>query len=65
MISFMDDHILTPETMLALVLLYIGSRNHADFATNHLLSPVLAPSSLLARFPKNLHCHWRARSDDR
>lgn len=52
MISFMDDNILTPETMRMLVLLYIGSRNHADFSTDHLLSPVLAPSSLLARLPK-------------
>lgn len=52
MISFMDDRMITPETMRALVLLYIGSRHHAAFATDYLLSPVLAPSSLLTRFPK-------------
>lgn len=52
MIPFMDDRIITPETMRALILLYIGTNNDADFANDYFLSPVLAPSSLLAQFPK-------------
>lgn len=52
MISFIDDGILTPETMRTLILLYIGAGNKADFSSDQLLSPILAPSSLLSRFPK-------------
>lgn len=52
MISFMDDRILTPETMRALILLYIGNGNLIDFANDYILSPVLAPSHLLAQFPR-------------
>lgn len=52
MISFMDDRVLTPDTMRSLILFYVGSGNHVDFATDYFLSPVLAPTDLLAKFPK-------------
>lgn len=48
----MDDRILTPETMRALFLLYIGYGSLIDFNTDYILSPILAPSYLLAQFPK-------------
>ena len=35
-----------------MIILYIGPYNRPDFATDFLLSPILAPDSLLARFPK-------------
>jgi acetyl esterase/lipase len=52
MISYFNDRILTPEMMRAMIILYIGPHNRPDFSTDFLLSPVLAPESLLARFPK-------------
>jgi acetyl esterase/lipase len=52
MISYFNDRILTPEMMRAMIILYIGPHNRPDFSTEFLLSPVLAPESLLARFPK-------------
>ncbi|EAW14106.1 putative lipase [Aspergillus clavatus NRRL 1] len=52
MISYVHDRILTPEMMRAMIILYIGSHNRPDFSTDFLLSPVLAPESLLTRFPK-------------
>ena len=51
MIAYMDDRILTTDTMRALVFLYIGSCK-VNLDTDYLLSPILAPTSLLARFPK-------------
>jgi hypothetical protein len=35
-----------------MIILYIGPHNRPDFSTDFLLSPVLAPESLLTRFPK-------------
>ena len=35
-----------------MIILYIGAHNRPDFTQDYLLSPVLAPESLLARFPK-------------
>jgi acetyl esterase/lipase len=52
MISYFNDRILTPEMMRAMIILYIGPHNRPDFSTDYLLSPLLAPDSLLARFPK-------------
>lgn len=52
MISYFNDRILTPEMMRAMIILYIGPHNRPDFSQDYLLSPVLAPDSLLALFPK-------------
>ncbi|KAF3480494.1 protein btn1 [Arthroderma uncinatum] len=52
MISYFNDRILTPEMMRAMIILYIGPYNRPNFSTDFLLSPVLAPEALLARFPK-------------
>ncbi|KAK2596727.1 hypothetical protein QQS21_006182 [Conoideocrella luteorostrata] len=52
MISYFNDRVLTPEMMRAMIILYIGPHNRPDFSQDYLLSPVLAPKSLLAKFPK-------------
>lgn len=52
MISYFNDRILTPEMMRAMIILYIGPHSRPDFATDYLLSPLLAPENLLMRFPK-------------
>lgn len=52
MISYFNDRILTPEMMRAMIVLYIGPHSRPDFSTDFLLSPLLAPEVLLARFPK-------------
>ncbi|OAX83690.1 hypothetical protein ACJ72_01955, partial [Emergomyces africanus] len=52
MISYVNDRILTPELMRAMIILYIGPYNRPDISTDFLLSPLLAPEALLARFPK-------------
>ncbi|KAF2689062.1 alpha/beta-hydrolase [Lentithecium fluviatile CBS 122367] len=52
MISYFNDRILTPEMMRAMIILYIGPHHRPDFSTDFLLSPLLAPESLLARFPR-------------
>ncbi|KAI9839549.1 MAG: hypothetical protein M1819_002175 [Sarea resinae] len=52
MISYFNDRILTPEMLRAMIILYIGPHARPDFTTDFLLSPLLAPESLLARFPK-------------
>lgn len=52
MISYFNDRILSPEMMRAMIILYIGPHNRPDFSTDFLLSPLLAPESLLAKFPK-------------
>lgn len=52
MISYFNDRILSPEMMRAMIILYIGSQNRPDFSTDFLLSPILAPEALLAKFPK-------------
>lgn len=50
-LSYFNDPVLTPEMMRAMVILYIGPDNRPDFQADFLLSPVVAPDSLLARFP--------------
>lgn len=52
MISYFNDRVLTPEMMRAMIILYIGPHNRPDFSQDYLLSPILAPDILLARFPK-------------
>lgn len=52
MISYFNDRVLTPELMRAMIILYIGPHNRPDFTQDYLLSPVLAPEALLAKFPK-------------
>ncbi|KAI9824584.1 MAG: hypothetical protein M1832_001674 [Thelocarpon impressellum] len=52
MISYFNDRILTPEMMRAMIILYVGPHHRPDFSTDFLLSPLLAPEALLARFPK-------------
>lgn len=52
MISYFNDRVLTPEMMRAMIILYIGPHNRPNFSTEYLLSPVLAPEALLAKFPK-------------
>jgi acetyl esterase/lipase len=52
MLSYFNDRVLTPEMMRAMIILYIGPHNRPDFTTDFLLSPILAPEALLARFPK-------------
>lgn len=51
-VSFFQDRIISPDMMRAMALLYIGPHNKPDFHTDYLLSPILAPSELLAKFPK-------------
>ncbi|KAL8760880.1 MAG: hypothetical protein Q9184_002945 [Pyrenodesmia sp. 2 TL-2023] len=52
MISYFNDRILTPEMMRAMIILYVGPHARPDFSTDYLLSPLLAPEALLAKFPK-------------
>lgn len=52
MISYINDRILDPATMRSMILLYVGPHNRPSFADDYYLSPILAPPSLLARFPK-------------
>lgn len=52
MLSYFNDRILSPEMMRAMIILYIGPHNRPDFSQDYLLSPILAPDSLLAQFPK-------------
>lgn len=51
-LTYFNDRILTPEMMRAMVILYIGPHNRPDFSTDFLLSPLVAPETLLRRFPK-------------
>ena len=52
MISYFNDRMLTPDLMRAMIILYVGPHTRPDFSTDFLLSPLLAPEALLARFPK-------------
>ncbi|KAI4229494.1 MAG: hypothetical protein L6R36_000853 [Xanthoria steineri] len=52
MISYFNDRILTPEMMRAMIILYVGPHARPDFSTDYILSPLLAPESLLSKFPK-------------
>jgi len=52
MISYFNDRILSPEMMRSMIILYIGPHARPDFSRDYLLSPILAPDSLLEKFPK-------------
>ena len=52
MISYVNDRVITPEMMRAMVILYVGPHTRPDFTTDYLLSPILAPDILLVDFPK-------------
>lgn len=52
MISQLHDRVLPPELLRAMILLYIGEQHKPDFTADFLLSPLLAPESILQRFPK-------------
>jgi acetyl esterase/lipase len=52
MISYVQDRIISPEMLRAMILLYVGPHNAPDFSTDYFLSPgSLAPMELLERFP--------------
>ena len=51
-LSYFNDRVLTPEMMRSMIILYIGPHHRPDFSLDYLLSPILAPEQLLARFPK-------------
>lgn len=52
LLAYFNDRILSPEMMRAMMILYIGPHNRPDFSSDFLLSPILAPDSLLVDFPK-------------
>ncbi|KAF8757263.1 Alpha beta-hydrolase [Rhizoctonia solani] len=49
--GFFQDRIISPSMMRAMAILYIGPKNNPDFKTDYRISPLLAPSALLAEFP--------------
>jgi acetyl esterase/lipase len=50
-LSYLHDLVLTPEMMRCMIILYIGPSLRPDFQTDFFLSPIVAPDSLLSRFP--------------
>ncbi|KDR75205.1 hypothetical protein GALMADRAFT_249170 [Galerina marginata CBS 339.88] len=49
--GYFQDRIISPSMMRAMAILYIGPHRNPDFATDYHISPILAPSHLLAQFP--------------
>ncbi|KAG8832942.1 hypothetical protein FRC17_000271, partial [Serendipita sp. 399] len=49
--GYFADRIITPAMMRAMAILYLGPVADPDFERDYYISPVLAPSSLLAQFP--------------
>ncbi|THH32313.1 hypothetical protein EUX98_g1913 [Antrodiella citrinella] len=49
--GYFQDRIISPSMMRAMAILYIGPHRNPDFANDYHLSPLLAPSYLLAQFP--------------
>ncbi|KAG8745943.1 hypothetical protein FRC12_014411 [Ceratobasidium sp. 428] len=49
--GFFQDRIISPSMMRAMAILYVGPKNNPDFKTDYRISPILAPSTLLADFP--------------
>ncbi|EPQ57298.1 alpha/beta-hydrolase [Gloeophyllum trabeum ATCC 11539] len=49
--GYFQDRIISPSMMRAMAILYIGPYRNPDFATDYHISPILAPSHLLAQFP--------------
>ncbi|KAJ9223465.1 hypothetical protein DTO169C6_4272 [Paecilomyces variotii] len=52
MAAYCNDRVLVPDMARRMAMLYIGPNGNEDFSTDFILSPILAPESLLARFPK-------------
>ncbi|CAO3646911.1 unnamed protein product [Cunninghamella echinulata] len=50
--SFFNDRIITPDMMRAMAILYLGPHANPDFEADYLLSPIVAPLELLAKFPR-------------
>lgn len=50
-VGYFQDRIISPTMMRAMAILYIGPQRNPDFETDYYISPVLAPSELLAHFP--------------
>lgn len=49
--SYFGDRIIAPTMMRAMAILYVGP-SPVDLSTNYFISPILAPSPLLARLPR-------------
>ncbi|KAJ8468243.1 hypothetical protein ONZ45_g17314 [Pleurotus djamor] len=49
--GYFQDRIISPSMMRAMAILYIGPYRNPDFATDYHISPILAPSYILAQFP--------------
>ncbi|KDQ27709.1 hypothetical protein PLEOSDRAFT_1042144 [Pleurotus ostreatus PC15] len=49
--GYFQDRIISPSMMRAMAILYIGPYHNPDFATDYHISPILAPSYILAQFP--------------
>ncbi|PPQ99438.1 hypothetical protein CVT24_005245 [Panaeolus cyanescens] len=49
--GYFQDRIVAPSMMRAMAILYIGPHRNPDFAKDYHISPLLAPSELLAQFP--------------
>ncbi|CED84341.1 Hormone-sensitive lipase HSL [Phaffia rhodozyma] len=49
--GYFQDRIISPSMMRAMAILYIGPKQNPDFQTDYYISPILAPSALLALFP--------------
>ncbi|KAF9529187.1 Alpha/Beta hydrolase protein [Crepidotus variabilis] len=49
--GYFQDRIISPSMMRAMAILYIGPHRNPDFGTDYHISPILAPSHLLAQFP--------------
>jgi len=49
--GYFSDRIISPSMMRAMAILYIGPHRNPDFASDYHISPILAPTRLLAQFP--------------
>ncbi|KAL0956398.1 hypothetical protein HGRIS_002545 [Hohenbuehelia grisea] len=49
--GYFQDRIISPSMMRAMAILYIGPYRNPDFSTDYHISPILAPSHILAQFP--------------
>ncbi|KAJ2004239.1 hypothetical protein GGI04_002675, partial [Coemansia thaxteri] len=49
--TYFNDQILSPEMMRAMIIMYVGPNGRPNFRTDYYLSPIVAPDSLLERFP--------------
>ncbi|KDQ21282.1 hypothetical protein BOTBODRAFT_25703 [Botryobasidium botryosum FD-172 SS1] len=53
-VGYFQDRIIGQSMMRAMAILYVGPKRSPDFATDYHLSPILAPSEMLAQFPPML-----------